>query len=337
MWEGFGQACRQDARAEQGVQDMAGLIVNTDCGVDDALGLILALNQSELPLLGVTCSFGNGGIHQVLENVHRILNIYDRLEVPVYKGSHRALLEDYNSDKAGVLQFHGNDAFGDVSALYPVPQSLPNNPEHAANALVRLTTERPGELTILSIAPLTNLLLAQRICPQFCSSIKQLIIMGGTMQAAGNISANTEFNFACDPEAAAAVIKEFSCPILLLPWETCHQYPIPWEEFESLVSLPGNKAEFFKKLTSRGRTTQELLDRSGYVAGDLLAAAVTLQPQVITDSTQRPISVECHGSTTRGQVVVDWRESSLVMTPNVEIITEVDVEKVTQMLRECLL
>lgn len=44
--------------------------------------------------------------------------------------------------------------------------------------------------------------------------------------ATGNSSSCAEFNFYCDPESAFILLKSLSCPIYMLPWETCMEEKI---------------------------------------------------------------------------------------------------------------
>jgi inosine-uridine nucleoside N-ribohydrolase len=40
----------------------------------------------------------------------------------------------------------------------------------------------PGEVTLLCLGPLTNLALAIRLDPSFLSKLKQLVVMGGSVE-----------------------------------------------------------------------------------------------------------------------------------------------------------
>ena len=54
--------------------------------------------------------------------------------------------------------------------------------EHAVNALIRMANERPGEITLVAIGPLTNLALAIKMDPEFSKNLKELFIMGGNVE-----------------------------------------------------------------------------------------------------------------------------------------------------------
>ena len=86
------------------------------------------------------------------------------------------------------------------------------------NALVRLATESPGELTLVALGPLTNVALATRLEPRLPDCYARLVMMGGAVRATGNSSAVAEFNVHADPEAAAIVLSAWP-DVTLVSWE----------------------------------------------------------------------------------------------------------------------
>lgn len=79
----------------------------------------------------------------------------------------------------------------------------------------------PGEITLICLAPMTNIALAMREDKTFASSIKSVVAMGGTYLAQGNtLNYCTEFNFLLDAKAAQIVFDTFD-DITLVPYEAC--------------------------------------------------------------------------------------------------------------------
>jgi len=58
---------------------------------------------------------------------------------------------------------------------------------------------------LIAVGPLTNIALALRLDPQLPKRVRQLIVMGGTLYEAGNVSPVAEANFLADPHAADEV------------------------------------------------------------------------------------------------------------------------------------
>jgi inosine-uridine nucleoside N-ribohydrolase len=62
------------------------MIIDTDCGIDDAVTIISAIKYG-INILGVTTVSGNVYVDQVTDNVLRILNFMGRNDIPVFKDS----------------------------------------------------------------------------------------------------------------------------------------------------------------------------------------------------------------------------------------------------------
>lgn len=54
------------------------LIIDTDCGIDDAQALMMALSAPGVQVLGITCVFGNAALDNVCQNVLRVLSVCER-------------------------------------------------------------------------------------------------------------------------------------------------------------------------------------------------------------------------------------------------------------------
>nr|KAG5688620.1 hypothetical protein BaRGS_033436 [Batillaria attramentaria] len=144
------------------------VILDVDTGIDDAHAIMLALSRADIDVVAITCSNGNVKIDDVTSNTLRVLHACDRLEVPVYKGAARSLLGQ-------VSKF---DNFTGPAWTTPVDLKMVQS-EQAANALVRLAREHPGKITLVALAPLTNIAMAVNLDPGFPSNLCDVFIMGG--------------------------------------------------------------------------------------------------------------------------------------------------------------
>ena len=61
------------------------VIIDTDCGIDDAQAIMMGLAAPNIQILGVTCVFGNAAVDNVCQNVLRVLSVCEREEVPLLK------------------------------------------------------------------------------------------------------------------------------------------------------------------------------------------------------------------------------------------------------------
>lgn len=76
-----------------------------------------------------------------------------------------------------------------------------------------------GEITLLSIGPLTNAAVAVSLYPSFFKCLKNHIILGSSVAGVGNSAPNVEFNFYQDPESNYIVLNHTELSVLY-PWET---------------------------------------------------------------------------------------------------------------------
>src|SRR3954471_19565518 len=102
---------------------VAGLIVDTDPGVDDAMAIMLALASPEVELLAVCPVFGNVALPATTTNAGRILALCDRSDVPVAPGAARPLV---HPQREQARRWHGDDGLGGRAAALPAPAVPPD-------------------------------------------------------------------------------------------------------------------------------------------------------------------------------------------------------------------
>ncbi|XP_044055311.1 probable uridine nucleosidase 1 isoform X3 [Siniperca chuatsi] len=200
------------------------VIIDTDCGIDDAQAIMMALAAPNIQIVGVTCVFGNAAVENVCQNVLRVLSICEREGIPVFQGAGGPLVGASNP----LSDHFGSDGLGDVIENKDPQWEEKIQSEHAVNAMIRLVTENQKQVSLVALGPLTNLALAVRLDPCFPQKLKDLYIMGGNMEGIGNVTLCAEFNFAKDPESAYIVLEEFLCPTYLASWEYSCRNALTW-------------------------------------------------------------------------------------------------------------
>ncbi|XP_046841471.1 inosine-uridine preferring nucleoside hydrolase-like [Xenia sp. Carnegie-2017] len=302
------------------------VIIDTDCGVDDAQAIVIALSKQfsdTIDVIGITCCSGNVSVNQVTINVLKVLTVLGRLDIPVYKGCEKPLIPvDLDAS-----HFHGEDGLGDASDI-PEPDPSMVQSESAVNFLTRISQEKPGKITLLGIGPLTNIALACRLQPNFGKCFKKLVIMGGNYQGIGNTALCAEFNFHFDPEAALVVLSELTCPIIMITLEFGENNLFSHQFLEGCYTYGTARSNFLNKITERSRQLHvdgEYGLPTDVIFFDELAAAVVVSPSIVISSEHVFATVELQGKHTRGQMVIDWR-NVLKKRKNVSIIKEINVE-----------
>ncbi|KAG8182868.1 hypothetical protein JTE90_024611 [Oedothorax gibbosus] len=301
------------------------LLVDTDCGVDDAMALLLALSSSRGHVVGVTCCAGNTTLDNVCDNVKRVLVVCKKTGIPIYRGSNGPLL---TRKRRIVKVYHAEDGLGGAAHRFPTGE-LVEASAPAAMALVELTRSHPGELTLVALGPLTNVAMAHRIDPEFTRRLKAIVCMGGNYKGLGNTTEVSEFNFYFDPEAADMVLGEALCPITLVPWETCLNFGLKLSLYDKQIQAPTAKGRFYKKITSKMLERAKARGRDFTTDCDLLAVAAALYPEAITSTVESPLAVECGGTYSRGLTILLNEESLKEQDRQgckVKIVTGLDID-----------
>jgi len=83
---------------------------------------------------------------------------------------------------------------------------------HAADLMIAEARRRPGEVTLVTLGPVTNLALAALREPELPLLLRRWVMMGGSYRSAGNTAPTTEWNASVDPEALKVAITAFSEP-----------------------------------------------------------------------------------------------------------------------------
>jgi purine nucleosidase len=206
---------------------------------DDALAVLLALQSPELDVVGITTVAGNDSVERATADVLRVLEIANRPAIPVHVGADMPLVH-----KAGAWERAQYGRWWSNEPPPPPPGGFAAKKAESSSAaefLVRAVRQRPRELTILAIGPLTNLAIALRSDPAFAGNVKRLVIMGGAIavlpDGGGNQTPNAEFNFWVDPEAAYAVLRS-GIPIQLSALNVSRKTRLTKAWYDRMVAVP---------------------------------------------------------------------------------------------------
>ncbi|HIL31403.1 MAG TPA: nucleoside hydrolase [Dehalococcoidia bacterium] len=247
------------------------LIIDTDPGVDDAVAILMALAVPEIKILGLTTVGGNVPLARTTRNALALLQAAGRSDIPVAKGASRPLRGRFKY----APQFHGP---GGLSHRLPDPSVDPVTKGAVEFLYDQVTADEPGEVTVVALGPLTNIAQLFWERPFALEQAKNIIVMGGAVNAPGNVTPKAEFNIYSDPVAAEVVIAS-GLPITLVDLAACRQVGISREQAMGLWSdhpmgrLTLNMLQgWFRKEPSRQR----------FEFYDPLAMAIALEPAIAT-------------------------------------------------------
>ena len=227
------------------------IIIDCDPGQDDAVALFLALSSpDELEILGITTVAGNVPLKLTERNARIICDIADSKETEVFAGCSRPMLVDLMTAENvhGKTGIDGIDIFKPMTLLKEL---------HAVDFIVEtLKDAETDSITLVPTGPLTNIALAIIKDPSILNSIKQIVLMGGAMREAGNLSASAEFNMRVDPHAAK-VVFECGLPIIVMSLDVTHKVLTSRERVREIESIgnsvstaTANMLKFFARYDS---------------------------------------------------------------------------------------
>jgi purine nucleosidase len=332
--------------------DRVPIILDVDTGIDDSLALLYAVASPEADLVAVTCVSGNVEARQVATNTLAVLELAGRSDVEVALGREVPLERELQTTP----ETHGPQGIGHAG-LPPPRRGL--STRHAVDVIIDEARRRPGEITLVTLGPLTNLAVAVGQEPDLPRLLKGYVLMGGAVGVSGNTTPTAEWNIQCDPEAARLVLRAWSAaaqrhptvthPVMLgldvterARMTTDHVVRLarragstpddslalergedPMRASHSVASVP-----IVRFLADALRFYFEFHDRFdgfyGAFVHDPLAVAAALDRTLIR--TERLfVDVETRGDLTTGMTVADTRRLT-GQTANVDVVMDAEVD-----------
>lgn len=297
------------------------VVVDCDTGVDDAMAILYGLLAPEIEIVGLTTCWGNIWVETATANTLRLLEIAGRPDVPVAMGASGPLLHRAWDLSHGV---HGADGQGNTNLP---PPTLRARSETAAELLVRLAHEHPRQLTLVPVAPLTNVAAALAMDPSIAHLYKEVVLMGGNFLVPGNITKWGEANIVHDPEAAQ-IVFEAGWPIAAVGLDVTLKTMLSAAQLDELAASPSPAAQHLSKIS------QYYLERYAARRGrrecsmhDALALAIAADRSLVTRAIDARVDVELKGDHTRGMTVADLRAWAPTDEANAQVVLDVDAAR----------
>ncbi|RFA10123.1 nucleoside hydrolase [Subtercola boreus] len=274
------------------------VLLDVDTGVDDALAILFAVAHPGIALLGVSCVAGNAALPQVVQNTLKVLDAAGAGDIPVAAGATRPLI----AAARDASHVHGSDGLGGIE----LPATGRRAVAQGSVAMLReqlLASDEP--VTIIALAPQTNLALLLRTHPEVAAKIERILFMGGSASV-GNATPTAEFNVWHDPEAAAIVLDS-GIQTFMYGLDVFNRVSVPFEQAEALQSS-GRRAERLAGALLSHRIGMGPGHEPVYTGliGDAGAVCALVDPDALRIE-RLPVFVELAGAS-RGQTVVDRRQ-----------------------------
>jgi purine nucleosidase len=305
------------------------VLLDVDTGIDDSLALLYACASPEVDLIAVTCTAGNVDARQVTENTRAVLELAGRPDVEVALGRETPLVRPLVTTP----ETHGPCGIG-YATLPPSRARL--SARHGADVIVEEARRRPGRLTVVCIAPLTNLAVAVARAPDLPLLVGKLVIMGGSFRTPGNTAPTTEWNASVDPHAVKAVYTAFGAPEVqaaraarglpprpvALGLDVTERAKLVPAHLEGLAARAGCAPDGTRPDGSVNAVVRYIADSLrfymefhsrydgfyGAFIHDPFALATAVDPSLVRTQPV-PADVELEGTLTAGETVADWRRA----------------------------
>ena len=307
------------------------IIIDADPGIGDALAISLAVLSPKFDLLAVTATAGVVSGRSATRNVQAIVELLDPPKHPrigASLGPSSFSDETISPGMMNLAQLQGADGLGNIS----VPPVDLHNRHESAKLMVELAREFPNEITLLTLGPLTNVVSAYERDTEFINLLQNLVCLGGTIQAGGDVTAAAEFNMYANPEAARSF---FSWPAtkVLVPLDVSQQTVLTFD-FMQDAGLTNNRyvERVFQPLIAHGlQAYHEQLGQEGLPLPEVTALFYVDQFEQFRLE-RMTVDAETQGTIARGATIFDRRNVPYWQT-NIDVVTEVDTDLVLDFFR----
>ncbi len=300
------------------------LLIDCDTGIDDALALLYACASPEAEIVGVSCVAGNVGLPDVLRNTLAVLELAGRADVEVAAGCDSPIGRPLRiADDT-----HGPTGLGYAELAAP---SGTAGSRDAAEMIIAEARARPGEVTLVTLGPLSNVAVALEREPGLPRLLRRLVMMVGAYRSPGNTAPTMEWNAGVDPEALAATIRGWAATDAPRPiafgldvTERAKMTPAHLERLaqavgdvdDPIVRFIDDALRFYFEFHSRYDGFH------GAFIHDALVVAAALDP-ALARTEAVAVEVELEGRWTTGETVTDWRRH-WDREPDLDIAVEAD-------------
>lgn len=298
------------------------ILIDTDPGMDDALAIVLAVKSPAVEVLGISSVAGNYPIEVTTRNALKTLELLGRTEIPVARGMGKPLARPLAKDPFS----HGSDGMAETHL--PEPSTAPST-AHGVDQIINLVKANPGEVTIITLGPFTNLAMAFMKAPEIVPLVAEVVSIAGSFglnkYAFANATGDTpqsEWNVFVDPEAAR-IVFESGVKLRAVGLDVATHFDINFteEQLNALKTSPRPEANMAEKMV---RFVQGRGFESYCVLIDSMAVAAVIDPSLIGTVKAR-VGVETKGELTLGQTVADFRHHHGWMhLPEIDVASSAD-------------
>lgn len=316
------------------------IIFDTDSAVfnDDAAALAMLLQRRDMvEILGISVVAGNHTVPQGAEHMLHVLEVTGATDVPLYLGADTPLVNTAaratsQESQWGPISFKG--AFAEGAEVRPphggrFAAARPQTTD-AVTFIIDTIERHPGEVTVVTVGPMTNLALAFRRRPDLAERVESLVFMGGNARVPGNVTPAAEFNFWFDPEAAAEVLAAAIPRISMFGLDITNHAPVRSSLFDRIVAVDTPVTRLMRHHMG---PRYDANPNATYYVWDCITAAWLIDPSIVTVSERLPIAVDTTFGPSYGGASV---APDAPAGAGIDVMLDLDVEKFYAMYEDLL-
>ena len=304
---------------------------------------LIFLESPEVKVLGFTVVTGDGWRDEEVCHTLRLLEIAGFRDIPVVPGAVFPLVNTQEETEAwekrfGPPRYKGawdtKETRGDPSYVPHRPEVIPALPEgmpeikpssdRAAIFMIEQVHAHPHEVSIFAGGPLTNLALAVRLDPDFPSLAKELVFEGAFLNLG-----YADFNVRFDPEAAHIVLTA-PWPTITLVADVTGEVKFSCEDIDKIRAAKTPIANYVLQYS--------MIDLvKDWPLWDELAAAVLIDPRVVTKSEDTCVCVDIDHGKDYGRVhVCDDENVRSTDKSKVRVVQAIDLNRFKERFVKCM-
>lgn len=236
------------------------IIFDTDIGsdIDDSFALGYLLHHPNVELLGVTTVTGEAYNRALLCKM--MMDLANK-DVPVYCGDDHPLGQQ---EELQPICHMSNLTEGYLASI---------EKENAADYLVRIVNENPNEITLVCVAPFTNIAKAILKDKSFGKKLKKCVIMGCKIDQGDALKKVLDWNILCDIKAGEIMLSAEYNELVIFPCDLTNTVYTPSGYLKDNV-----KGVFAKVLNNMGNNWFDR-DHSVFHYHDPMAAVYCVHPE----------------------------------------------------------
>lgn len=311
------------------------ILIDTDPGMDDALAIVLAVKSPILEVLGISSVAGNYPIEVTTRNALKTLELLGRTEIPVARGMGKPLARPLAKDPFS----HGSDGMAETHLPEPITVA---SSQHGVDQIIDMVKAHPGEVTVITLGPFTNLAMALMKAPEIVPLIAEVVSIAGSFglnkYAFANATGDTpqsEWNVFVDPEAAR-IVFESGVKLRAVGLDVATHFDVNFSD-EQLAALKDSQRPEANMAEKMVRFVQGRGFESYCVLIDSMAVAAVIDPSLIGTVKAR-VGVETKGELTLGQTVADFRHHHGWMhLPEIDVASSADYARFLDLIMKTVL